>query len=232
MPKRSATSSFGPLASGYVVSPSYKRAMKAKAPARAMVSSRFARAVAQAKETGYVDLAQNYDFDTTGDIFLLNTIAQGTSVNQRVGKKVMMKSLQLRGYVFNNSAALYNDCALLVVYDRRPTGSLPAITDILVSANAISLNNDNNSGRFKILKRCDFELVGAPSVTTGTEASAATADFYLSLRDLPTVYKSAATGAIADIEEGALYLVTVGINAAGTSAAAGVLNCRVRFYDN
>ena len=45
-------------------------------------------------------------------------------------------------------------------------------------------------------------------------------DWWLDLKSTPVVYKAAGTGAIGDIEEGALYLVTVGQVAAGTAAAA------------
>ena len=47
----------------------------------------------------------------------------------------------------------------------------------------------------------------------------------------PVVYKAAGTGAIGDIEEGALYLVTVGQVAAGTAAAAMRVAFRLRFLD-
>lgn len=184
------------------------------------------------QETGFVDLAAaSYAFDTTGSVTLIATVAQGASVSQRVGKKIMLKSLQFRGYAANNSTASFNDCAMLIVYDKRPTGSVPAVTDILVSANAQSFNNDANSGRFQILKRQDFELVMPAAATTGTENSAVSADFYLNLKGKPCVFKAAGTGAIGDIEEGALYLVTVGIVAAGTAAAALQGGFRTRFID-
>jgi len=183
------------------------------------------------KETGFVDTnTAIYALDTTGSIALISTIAQGTSVNQRVGKKIALKSLQSRGYVLNSATATVNDCAILVVYDKRPTGALPSITDILVSASAQALNNDANSGRFKILKRMDFFLIG--NSTSTTEATGMSSDFYLDLKGLPCVFKAAGTGTIADIEEGALYLVTVGITAAGTAAAAASLSFRTRFVDN
>jgi len=183
------------------------------------------------RETGYVDLAvANYALDTTGSITLLATVAQGTDVNKRIGKKIMWKSLQCRGMCLNNAAALVNDCSLLVVYDKRPTGALPAVTDVLVSAAAASFNNDVNSGRFKILKRHDFLLSGIPATTNG-DGPAESADFFLKLKGLPAVYKAAATGAIGDIEEGALYLVTVGNTVAGTAAAVATIGFRTRFID-
>nr|QXP07665.1 MAG: putative capsid protein [Arizlama virus] len=182
-------------------------------------------------ETGYVDLASSsYAMDTTGAVALIATIAQGASVNQRVGKKVMLKSLQIRGFAGNGTTASSNDCAMLIVYDKQPGASLPAVTDILDTANARSFNNDSNSGRFTILKRWDFVLNGVAATTLGYGPQKS-CDAYLNLRGLPSVFKAAGTGAIGDIQEGALYLVTVGSTAAGTAAAALGAAFRTRFVD-
>lgn len=191
------------------------------------------RAPGMSGETGFVDVAlASYALDTTGSVTLLNPIAQGASVNQRVGKKVVLRGLQCRGNLQNNNNATFNDVAFLIVYDKRPTGALPTVTDILVSASANAMNNDANAGRFKIVKREDGVLTGnftaAQNVTTG---SSIPSDWYLSLKEMPTVYKAAATGAIGDIEEGALYLVTVGSNAAGVTAATASMAFRLRFKD-
>jgi len=194
------------------------------------------RRVLANKETGFIDTGiANYALDTTGSIVLIPTITQGASVNQRVGKKVFLKSLQCRGVAFNNATASVNDCAMLIVYDKRPTGVVPAITDILVSANSQSFNNDANSGRFRILKRWDFvmlgPLTGVIATQQLTDCTAQEADFFLKLKNLPLVFKAAATGTIADIEEGALYLVTVGDHGAGTTASTLTANFRTRFVD-
>lgn len=213
-----------------------KQAMSAnRAYAVANLTSGYTKGLqrAYAKEKGYVDLAlASYQMDTTGTVTLLNTIAQGAGVTQRVGKKVVLKSLQCRGYMQNNSTASANDVAFLIVYDKRPTGSLPAVTDILNTANASSLNNDNNAGRFRILKRVDEVLLGNTTAAASyLDSMYKSNDFWLDLKSAPTTYKAAATGAIGDIEEGALYLVTVGSTAAGTAAAAMAATFRVRFLD-
>lgn len=183
-------------------------------------------------ESGFVDTAvTGYVFDTsTGSIALLSTIPQGTSVNQRVGKKVQLKSLQCRGFVYNNTTASYTDNALLIVYDRRPTGTLPLVTDVLNTIDSLSMNNDVNSGRFQILKRLDFELIGN-AASQFTDKMALSADFYLDLKGKSWVAKSLGTGTIADTEEGAVYLITVGSQPAGTSAASAQLGFRLRFMD-
>lgn len=182
-------------------------------------------------ESGFVDLASAvYNLDTTGAVTLIATVAQGAGTSQRIGKKIIWKSLQGHGLMNVGSTATFNDVAFLVVYDKRPTGSLPGVTDILNTASSASFNNDANSGRFQILKRVDRTMIGNnAAVTTGQEAK--NVDFYLSLRNLPCVYKAAGTGAIGDIEEGALYLVQVGSIAAGTAAAALTIGFRTRYVD-
>lgn len=182
------------------------------------------------RESGYVDLASaSYALDTTGSITLIATIAQGTSVNQRIGKKAMLKSIQCRGFMFQGTTATVNDVAYLIVYDRRPTGSLPVITDVLVSANSQSMNNDTNSGRFKILKRVDVQMAGN-STTPATGQEIHSEDWFLKV-NRRIIFKAAGTGAIGDIEEGALYLITVGQNVAGTAAATLSVSLRTRFVD-
>lgn len=222
----------GPQGKRYKTVLGYKRGAGVYGgPTAAVAAAQLKRVVAMAKETGYVDLAtQNFAMDTTGAIALIPTVAQGVAVTQRVGKKILWKSMQIRGKMVAGSTAVFNDVAWLIVYDRRPTGALPAITDILVAADPNAFNNDVNSGRFTIIKRVDAMLVG--SSTTPTEASAMSTDCFIELKSRPAVFKAAATGAIADYEEGCLYLVCVGSSAAGTAAATLTFAARTRFFDS
>lgn len=188
------------------------------------------------RETGFVDVATAaYQLDTSAgstNVVLLNTIPQGASVNQRVGKKVALKSLQFRGNIANGSTATVNDVAFLIVYDKRPTGALPAITDIITSTSSLAMNNDANAGRFTILKRYDDVLMGnSAAAASYTDSMYKACDFFLTLRGLPTVFKAAGTGGIGDIEEGALYIVTTGNSVAGTGAAQMTGQFRIRFVD-
>ncbi|AIF34794.1 putative capsid protein [Sewage-associated circular DNA molecule-3] len=231
--RKRAYSTSGPSATFKRIKGSFAR----QAVASSRMSGRFnARNSARSRatgETGFVDIASaNYAVDTTGTVTLLNTVPQGASVNQRVGKKIMLKSLQARGLMQNGSAATANDVAFLIVYDKRPTGALPSVTDILAISSAQSMNNDANSGRFVIMKRVDTYLIGNLTAATNyTEVAVRDCDFFLPLKGMPTVYKAATTGAIADIEEGALYLVTIGGTAAGTGAASLSITMRLRFVD-
>lgn len=188
-------------------------------------------ALVKAVENNYVDLAlAAHAADTTGEIFLVATIAQGATVNQRIGKKAMYKSVQVRGYASNSSTATYNRVSWMLIYDRRPTGALPVITDVLAAADSTAFPNDANTGRFKTLCRRDFTMVSVPAAAAGTDCSAVVIDEYVKVPK-KVIFKAAGTGAIADIEEGAIYCITVGHNAPGTTAANIALAFRTRFHE-
>lgn len=180
------------------------------------------------KEVNYFDFVKTQSFfNETAQINLVFTIPQGTGVTGRIGKKVTLQSFQFRGFASSNGGPLVNDCAMMLVYDKRPTGSLPAVTDILTSISSQAMANDSNTSRFKILKRNDFYIAGT---TAGGFNSASVVDLGFYIRcNLPVVYKAAGTGAIGDIEEGAVYMVTCGTVA---SQAFTDFTIRTRYIDN
>jgi len=144
-----------------------------------------------------------------GSLTLFSTIPQGTSATTRVGKKCFLQRMQIRGQGQMVGGADYsNRVALLLVYDRRPRSTLPAITDILDAANADSLRNEDNRERFQVLWRKDLDLQGRASVqSTATKMMELIEETVII--NCPVVYKALGTGAIADHEQGALYLVQV-----------------------
>lgn len=185
-------------------------------------------------QTNYVDVAYAlYPANTTGSITLLNTIAQGTTVNTRVGKRVMMKGLQMRGLAQGDSTCAISEWAFLIVYDIRPRGALPLITDILDTISPNSFLNDTNAQRFRILHRSSDVNVGN-SATAGTDKVAFNIDEYMKIpkQYREVVFNALGTGTIADIDMGALYLVTVGGNAAGTADSIIGLGTRLRYWDS
>jgi hypothetical protein len=210
------------------------RALKsAEAPSRMEFEMAVQAAVMKqkAKSAGYVDLAlAGYNVNTTGSIVLAATVAQGVSVNQRVGKKAVWKSMQLRGFVQADTTTAIADWCVVLVYDREPTGALPLITDIFVSITSASMLNDANSSRFQIVRRWDGTLIGnVTTPSTGREAQ--NFDEYVDLKKRPVQFAAAGTGAIGDITKGALYLVTMGNVAAGTADGTAFLGLRTRFID-
>lgn len=165
--------------------------------------------------------------NTSGSVTLLNDIVGGVTNKDRIGNRIWLKSLQIRGMAYLNTAANNCDCFFAVVYDKKPTGALPLIGDILSGPVAgvlmpHRLNNVDNEGRFEILKRVDFVL-------TKTTYPAITVQFYTKLDKL-SVYKTKINGR--NFEEGALYLIAGGDYPSGTTAATLQVNSRVRFTED
>lgn len=181
------------------------------------------------KELGYVDGVINTgNVNTTGHIQLLNVIPNGTSGSSRIGKKVALKYIQFRG-IMAPGTTMNNACsgAFLLVYDVRPGGTLPAITDILNAVTPFAMNNDSNNGRFKILHREDFTLAG--------DAASPTSTTYVNMARFKKIpkkveYGNAGTGTIGDITLGGLYAVFVG-DQAGTAGATAYMTFRLRYMD-
>lgn len=179
----------------------------------------------------YVDLGvAAYNTDTTGTITLIATIPTGATQVTRVGKKVILDSLQIRGrfiYGATPGTTLPKAC-LLIVYDKRPTGALPAITDVLTAVSSFAFNNDDNSNRFRIVRRIDCSICAS---NVGHSQNWNIVEEFIPLNKYAE-YKSLGTGAIADIEEGALYAITVSDIAAGAAAGSISVAYRTRFHED
>jgi len=158
-------------------------------------------------------------------ITLLNGIAQGTAVGQRIGRKTVLKSLLVRWQI----STWQGVTRILVVYDHNPNGALPLIADILTNPGVLGINAPNNLGnsdRFLILK--DFYPGKDFSLTMGATASIGDS-FFIKLPDggLQNQWTDATTGTIADVTTGAIYIMSVSISA----ASPVIFTSRIRYTD-
>lgn len=195
---------------------------------------------AHQKESGYKDVramnssSQNFQ---VGGVTLLNSIAQGPSVSERIGKKVVLTSVQVRGTVLPGANPPSNGVAKvtwMIVYDRHPKAGLPSVNDLIdnspgpATGYSDMFTKDDNTGRFRIVRRKDYICTGTQAAPT--DLSAYSIDEWTQLRQLEVEYMSAGTGAIGDIQTGALYLVWFS-NETAVGTATGDIYTRVRFKD-
>lgn len=182
-----------------------------------------------ATDLGFIDTAHVQVVNTTPALTLLNGCAPGTGASDRIGRKIVIKSVSIKGYIYPDTTATFNNPKLCLVWDRQPSAVAPVFTDIFDQVGGISSPfcpiNLDNSRRFRILWSQVFDITGGATVTG---SSAKFIDFYKKL-NLTTVYNSGSAGTIADIESGALYLVFVGSQAAGTADVTFYGNSRIRF---
>lgn len=170
----------------------------------------------------------------TENIVLLNTVSQGTDENQRLGRNIAMKSVQLRGKIQGNSAGVNAIARIMVVYDRQPNKLLPVIADIISATTVASLfsgfSNQNNRDRFAIIMDKSFGVIGAS--TSVSQDAIMTFNKFVKLPNLITNYdNSATTGVITTLTTGSLLFVTIGDTVAGTTSPVVTIDARLRFND-
>lgn len=183
-------------------------------------------------------------FNTTGLIYLVPAaypagatgIQQGAGNTQRVGKKIKFKYIQVRGYAFAGTGYVNpRKVFFALIYDRRPTGSLPTMGQIFdASSGLLSVpcqpNLDDHSNRFKILLRREYTFDG--NALGGDASSSLCYPINETVKlGLPCVFGSAGTGAIGDIEQGAIYIVMANTDSTGGNSDAMVISLRTRFWD-
>lgn len=149
----------------------------------------------------------------------LNGITQGISANERVGRKIQMKSLQVRWS--ESTTASLSALRILVVYDRDGL-PLPFITDVLSVDNFNSNMQLSNSDRFVVLHD---EVI--PCEVSGPTNNRRAGKFYIKL-NLPTMYQGT-TNAGGDISHGSLWIMSNSLN--GPIGAGIGYNSRVRYTD-
>lgn len=177
--------------------------------------------------------AVNHNCDTTGLVSLINGVAQGSDFNNRIGRKVTIKSVQLRGHFTSQDGEVADCyCRLLIVYDRQPNGALPSVTDVLTASTSVSFMNLNNRERFVILAEHSIALADKSSLVAGDQwrgsPTTASVDIYRKV-DLPVIFDG--TGAtIGDIQTGSLFVLSIG-DQVTNNAYNCALTTRVRFVD-
>jgi len=190
---------------------------------------------------------------TNGSLFTLNLISPGTGSFNRIGKRIHMKSLRLKGhFVFSfaptatTSDQLGNFVRMVVVYDKQVNGVLPIWSDIFgitaqdgtESSTVESPLRYDNMDRFVVMSdelfACNPKLVASGGTTNQSEYVVAF-DKFLNLKNLETTYSGQTSPCtIADVATGALYVLFRSfINTAVTSFAAvdGQSIARLRYKD-
>jgi len=190
-----------------------------------------------------------FTVNSTAEFTALNLLTAGSSAWNRVGRKVSLKSVHLRGFAVAtvNASVVYNQYVrIMIVYDKQSNGALPAIADVLRDQNnsAADTNltgitsgiNLNNRDRFEIIADCEYVWPGQTNtVTTGIVTATSDpmhVEIYRKLKGRETHYKAdSAPGVIGDIASGCLFLLTFGNVTAGAEAWYLNASIRVRFSD-
>jgi len=206
-------------------------------------------------ETRYVDnnpapIDVNTTTGTTG-VYPLNLTTQGSALQNRLGNKIALKSLQMKYHFQIKAPTVANpvpqqDIRVIIFYDKQTNGSLPSISDVIssvdqngtVTCSTDSYPNNFNRDRFVILADSWFHL---PQVTWNSTLGTSTElwlpsmselrfDRYIKLKNIETCYKANA-GTIGDVSTGGLFIMH--ISNAGTTPYVQIdFSARLKFADN
>lgn len=187
-------------------------------------------------ELKYFDTALNFSLDLTGEIPAtgqLCLVPQSATENNRIGSKIRVKSIQIKGYVFfvpTTAATAACLGVIKLVLDKQCNGAAAAVADVVTGTNlGLALMNLDNRERFEILREWRIPFEATAGVTTAYNNSVRDLNFYKKL-DLPIMFSST-TGAIGEITSNNLFLLA-GTAGATDDVAAVTGTCRIRFTDN
>lgn len=169
-----------------------------------------------------VDTVASSVITTTPIIAIINALATGDDFDDRDGRVVRFKSIDVRLEMTMNTTPINDMIRVMVVIDKQANETTLLILDLLTLADMRSHKNLDQRKRFVILKDEVIEF----SVGKGTNKLF---HWYKKL-DMKTIYDSGNAGTIADITTNAMYLILF-----GTEAANGVLvsrSVRMRYIDN
>lgn len=146
-----------------------------------------------------------------GTLILLNGCAQGTDYTNRIGRKTVNRSVYLRASLFpiTSAASPVGELVRIMCFmDKQPSGSAPAVADVLTSAAVESPQNLNNRDRFVTIFD-EVVTLGATNYTAGNISGGMTEPkfrtWYKQIQ-CETIWGN--TGAtIASIESNAIYLL-------------------------
>lgn len=183
------------------------------------------------------------------NVFPLNLVQEGTGFYNRIGRKIEMLSLHMRGSILQtgNAAAADDFVKWAIVYDRQPTGALPNYNNIFLDYNPSGATSNgpysninlDNRDRYQIIRHDTFacpataitDLASVSQVITIPPKEMMLEEF-IKLRGLTTHFNGTASPLlISNITTGALYLVTQGRFTLGNEGYQLSVQFRLRYDD-
>lgn len=189
-------------------------------------------------EQKFFDTAVSFTVDTTGEVPTsgqLVLIPQGVTESTRVGRKCVIKSINITGlalttYGAATSANSTGGTSVYLVMDKQANGAAAAAADVFTGTNfPNAVRNLANSTRFVILKKWQHTWQPVAGVSGAFADLTKTIKYYKKC-NIPIEFSST-TGAITEIKSNNLFLMA-GASANIDDTVTFNATCRVRFTDN
>jgi len=158
-------------------------------------------------------------------------IAQGFRAVDRIGSKIVIKSIQMKLACSMGPGATSGDmCHFFLIQDTQANGAYPVAGDVFTQIGVVSaglhMRNIENGARFKILKHLTFKLNSDAGVAGAFDGDYQQQDLFIKC-NIPISYSST-TGAINEIKSNNIFVVR-----GSTGAVAGFDGvARIRYQDS
>jgi len=188
-------------------------------------------------EVKFLDTATAFLFDTTGEVPAtgqLNLVPQGVEESQRVGRKITIKSINIRWIVSSGAGTSGSDSLrLLLVQDTQANGAAATysgVGGVLESDSVTAFRNLENSNRFIIHKDWFINMNPTAGIVGAFNQTNKVITFNKKC-NIPIEFdSSASTGAIGTIRSNNLFLLARSAAVDDGYQCAGVV--RIRYTDN
>lgn len=180
-----------------------------------------------------------FTFGADSSAWCINQVPLGNSSITRVGRRLAITAVALRGSIFAGTDGTTASIALVLVWDRNPNlgAAIPPFLSVFTAQNPSSLTNKDNAPRFKILRRWQYAINGDENAANQTDNTRIVFDEFVKLKNKVTLFKTSdSDGSLPDMVEGSLLLYALGdkglIATTRTAAPSLTIAARIYFDDN
>lgn len=183
-----------------------------------------------------------YDPASTASQNCLFAPSQGTDITQRIGRKVLMRKLKMRGQISFAMGTADSPCQVryIIYVDTQTNGTQAQGEQVMAyagngapaAANAMNFfMSTANFGRFKILKDKTMTAVDTNPAVGGAAGQLRVLPLKCNIKlNIPVEFNAGNTGTVTDIVNNSLHIIVACNSIAGTPAIQYV--SRVSFIDN
>jgi len=192
------------------------------------------RKSARAPELKFFDTAVNFSYDLTAEVPAtgqLLLIPAGTSESTRIGRKILLKSIQVK--CMNTLVAgttAQDQVDFYLVQDTQCNGAAAAWGDVFTGTVAgLGLRNMANSSRFKVLYHHQAKLLSGAGVAGAYSGDHEFFETFIKC-NIPIEFASGAGGAVTDLKSNNLFIMAGDVTLADDTTTC-VGNVRVKYTD-
>lgn len=185
-----------------------------------------------------------YNVNTTAVFTPLCLPILGSDMTNRIGRKICIKSIQIRGWIVMANAKIQppvvsevaaQHARLILLWDTQPNGALPTTAQVLTTANSVAMLNLDNRDRFRVLADKNYYLdpfIFDTATSTSTAVNQIKQVKLFRKLNLETIFNGTNGGTIADIASGSLVAMWIGSDPGGLNGPVDFAGSyRVRFED-